>query len=840
MRKLIVMRGHQGSGKSTFIRAVGLDGYTLSPDVIRRTVGSAVMGLDGQIGTPQEFDPRVWAQFFEHLAERMGRGELIVVDATHRKRKDFKQYLKLAYEHRYTVACVDLFGEPIELALARDAGRPRHTRVPEAVVRRFHEDGQGVELPDEIHHIRWAEDGRHAAELEAWLAEPVLDLSSYRAVVHIGDLQGCLTPLLEFLGGTELADDTFYIFVGDLCDRGIENGAVIQQMLAWIDRPNVRVLWGNHEDHLHRWSRGFKPKSDEFNLRTQPQLEAAGITPEQVDHLCDQLVEVLSYTWHDQQVLVTHAGMPAVPPDPERISGRQYGKGPGRYGSPIDRLFSEQAPPGWTQVHGHRNTPNLPIQAGRRSYNLESRVEFGGDLRVVTLDNNGFNAQAIRNRVFKSLKQRIQEGSAVWNKKIHPPWVGPEMPDAPLIDVESLRELTEHELIQVKPARSRPYIAAFNFTRDAFFSGAWDELNITARGLFINTESREIVARSYNKFFNVGERPETTLESMEANLVFPVRVYRKDNGFLGIVGYDAVADDLFFASKSTPDGEFAGWCRELVSAGVGPLKLDPLRIFLRDTQSCMVFEVLDPDNDPHMIEYPERTVILLDVVRRSQHFERVPDDTLLKIGKFFNLQTKRRAMVFQDWSSLSKWMARAHAPDYLFEGSPVEGFVLEDAQGFQVKLKLDFYSFWKKMRGLKQRILKTRGTQRPLGRDTSNDRVRHFVEWCQAQPDQVLELDIITLRKAYLDGELPEGIEFAPPPPVESRAAQGFRRALDGIEASGEIKAATADEMLSRALADDAKMAILAAHSVRTPLVLAASQGEARDAAAEAVGLDLD
>src|SRR3546814_14409554 len=59
-------------------------------------------------------------------------------------------------------------------------------------------------------------------------------LSSYRRVVHIGDLQGTLHPLLDpaspLANGIE--DDVFYIFCGDLFDRGLENDLVARW---WLD-----------------------------------------------------------------------------------------------------------------------------------------------------------------------------------------------------------------------------------------------------------------------------------------------------------------------------------------------------------------------------------------------------------------------------------------------------------------------------------------------------------------------------------------------------------------------------------------------------------------------------
>jgi hypothetical protein len=115
-------------------------------------------------------------------------------------------------------------------------------------------------------------------------AHDLRDLSDYRAVVHVGDLQGCRTVLDRpgFPLANGLRDDVFYVFAGDLVDRGIENGDVLRW---WLDhaagRSNVTLLWGNHEDHLHRWSRGMAPVSQEFAARTLPQLEAAGIRPEE-------------------------------------------------------------------------------------------------------------------------------------------------------------------------------------------------------------------------------------------------------------------------------------------------------------------------------------------------------------------------------------------------------------------------------------------------------------------------------------------------------------------------------------------------------------------------------
>ena len=57
-------------------------------------------------------------------------------------------------------------------------------------------------------------------------------------------------------------------------------------------------------------------------------------------------------------------------------------------------------------------------------------------------------------------------------------------------------------------------ISSFNFSASAFFNKIWDEQTVKARGLYINTKTGEVVARSYDKFFNIGERPETQMDCL--------------------------------------------------------------------------------------------------------------------------------------------------------------------------------------------------------------------------------------------------------------------------------------------------------------------------------------
>ena len=395
MRRLVVLRGPPGAGKSTFIGRLGLDGHTLSPDTVRRTLSSAVLSPEGRWVTNAENDARVWERVYELLGERMRRGQLIVLDATHPHPTDFERYLGLAARWRYAVACVDFTSVPRARLLAQNRQRSPHQVVPDTVIDAIRTACVEGSVPAGVDVFSWTADGAHEAGLARWLAVPHHDVSHFTRVHHIGDVQGCYGPVSRYLE-PGLADDELYLFVGDICDRGPENARTLRLFMDLVQRPNVRIHWGNHEDHLHRWWLGEVALNPRFERETRPQLEADGLTPRMVGPLLDALHPCTFYTWRAHQVMVTHGGLSTVPDRPEHVSFRQYVRGTGTYESPVDQQFDAQAPAGWVQVHGHRNVSRLPIQASPRSYNLEGRVEYDGALRVVVLDARGWTPIEVR------------------------------------------------------------------------------------------------------------------------------------------------------------------------------------------------------------------------------------------------------------------------------------------------------------------------------------------------------------------------------------------------------------------------------------------------------------
>lgn len=709
MRKLLLVRGPQGSGKSTLIRQMGLEPYALSLDKVREVVASPAMTPDGRIIINNENNDMVVKLHREFVTQRMGRGELLVVEQALMLKPDLDHYAKLAHQHRYDMLLVDLSNVDLALIKERVANRDAYAHVPDAAIDRTLmrlQHSKMAALPDGLQVFESSPDV--AEKIQNWIKLPVEDFTGrYRSIVHIGDLQGCCDVLIGSHGplANGLDPNTLYVFVGDLLDRGIENGDVFRWFLDHaLDRPNVIVLYGNHEIHLDRWAQGLPAVSDEFTKHTLPQLKRAGITAQDAGRLIASTRDLLAYRFHGHQVLVTHAGLPTVPPHLERLAAVQAIKGTGNWSDPIDTRFDELAPAGWVQVHGHRNQGGQPIQASPRSFNLEDRVEYGGNLRTATLNEKGWTVNAYRNTTYAPYRERDIHPD---RRQLEPSWMCRS--DETQIPAELLATMRAHPGVREVVSTSHPHIASLNFTRNVFYDQAWDDIVVKARGLFFNRETGEIVARAYDKFFNLDERPETKLDHMLATAAFPITAYRKDNGFLGLIGYDRQNDTLFFSSKSTPDSPFAGWLKEIYEGLTTASQRDQLLRYVRDMDACIAVEVIDPVRDPHLVDYDAATLTVLDVFHRSSELNRLPFEKLESFAKRMGLEAKTKEMFFRNPAALAGWYAATqHDLTFRKHGRDLEGFVLEDANAAMVKIKLPHYAFWKTLRGAKDRLARLR------------------------------------------------------------------------------------------------------------------------------------
>jgi predicted kinase/predicted phosphodiesterase len=731
MRKLILLSGIPGCGKSTFIDQHNLQGYTLSPDQIRLDLQPPDMTIVGNVTIVQDNDQKVWNQLYERLEDRMKHGELVIIDATHTQSSYFDKYLHIAGRYRYTVVVVDFRYVELETCQVRNQNRPEFKKVPDKVIQKMYENIQKLTIPTKI-KVSKPQDFRLTK-----LDEKLRDFSHYNRIIHIGDVQGVDDALADYFQAYPFDERNLYIFTGDLIDRGLQNHLVVTRMIDLLSRDNVILIEGNHDTYLWDWACNRVVDSREFAYKTKPQLEENHINKGVVAKALKNMQPLIYYQYGDLKVLLTHGGLSNLPDEYDKLSTRTCIKGVGKYGEVmiVDDTFVNLTKSNVYQIHGHRNMQSYPTQINSRCFNLEGKVEFGGFLRVVHLDQSGFEVIEIPAQPKVSNQNVTQNNQTKQN----------------LEENQTLIEsMQKNSLVQEKLMGSMNQISSFNFTSKAFYDRKWSEQTMTARGLFINNQSKEIVIRSYNKFFNIGEFEHIELEYLAKTMQYPIQIWVKENGYLGLVGYDSSNKELVFASKSTINSEFAQWLKEQFEKLLTYKQIQLIKDFLRDNNATMVFEVIEPERDPHIIKEVGQRIVMLDFVKRQAEFERINYETSIQLALDLGIEFKQKAGLIHNPTEFNDWYDRINDLNYKYEGKHIEGFVLEDFGGLMVKIKLPFYAFWKQMRGVLEAINNNKYQNNGYKKYLDSEKAEKFINWLLTEKSEnQIYKNIIEARERF-------------------------------------------------------------------------------------------
>ena len=532
-----------------------------------------------------------------------------------------------------------------------------------------------------------------------------------------------MNPLKEYFEKYPYNEKDFYIFCGDYIDRGLQNKETLELLMEMATYKNTLFLEGNHERWLNYYSLDEyeQIKSKTFLNKTANELR--DLDKKDIRAFYRKIGQIAYFQYGTKKYIVSHAGISYMPEELQLVSTSQFIMGVGDYNVQIDEIFSEnQKDTDIIQVHGHRNT--FEVDNCSNSYNLEGKVEFGGDLKVLQLTKDAEPEMIkIKNDYFGK-PEEINEFRECRTKNILPV-------------IEQLRISRD-----IRETKLDNNISSFNFTRNAFYSKRWNDLTCKARGLFIDTEKDKVVARGYEKFFNVNEVKATELEHILHTFKGKITCYKKENGFLGILSL--VNGELFLASKSTNKGEFADYFKNLFDKS----DIDKVKLitYLENHDVSLAFEVIDIENDPHIIKYDESKIVLLDIIHNDYEFKREPYEEVKALAKLIGCECKTIYKEFDDVRDFHRWYLE-NTDEENMSHEDIEGVVIEN-DGFMTKLKVPYYNFWKFMRRVKEQVAH-KGTPKlsSLYNATSN----YFYAWLKEQDEETLAKDIITLREKFLE-----------------------------------------------------------------------------------------
>ncbi len=654
------------SGKSTFIKDNKLEDYTLNPDKIRLMYNSPEMTINYKEMIPQFNNTKVWNLLFQILEDRMRKGELTLIDAMHIYANDLSIYKKLAEKYRYRLYIIDFTNIDYDELLKRNSQREIKKWIPEDTIKRIYKALQ-KEIVSKAFTIIKPE------EFNKVINMPPKNFDMYDKIHIFGDIHACYKPLKEYFEKNLISENELYIFIGDYFDRGFENIEVFNFIKDNIEKKNFVFLIGNHEDRLYKYACDDEYKLDYDLKKTLEEIEGK-ISKSEIRGLVKRLSQIANIMYNGKHYIITHGGIPYYPNKSlDFYSTNSFTYGIDKYDVDIDKIYNDYMKKQEIktyQIHGHRNHYKIDYDKYEYSFNLDGDIENGGYLRILTLTPSGNNYEIIKNNYY----------------------------DSKLIEKENIYSLVENlrKNKYVFEKELHDNISSFNFSKEAFYNKVWNNMTTQARGLFIDTNDYLVVARSYNKFFNIDEREETKYENIKEKLVYPVNFYLKYNGFLGILSL--CNNEFIFGTKSQLDGEFSDYFKNIFYKLLTKEQINAIKKRLLENETSMVFEVIDSINDKHIIEYDKDKLVLLDEIYNSINYAKMDYNKLKDFADKYNLEIKKLIYTVNNLKEFEDIFNEIGKDEYKINNHYIEGFVIEDNLGFMFKYKTEYYKKWKSLR----------------------------------------------------------------------------------------------------------------------------------------------
>lgn len=654
MRNLLLLVGAPYSGKSTYIKNNCLEEFTISLDGIRLLLNGTTEDCEGNnILEVNNSAGKVISMYNQILENRLNSGVFTVLDNMNISPKEISNIKSIADKYDYKVYYIDFRGVPLETLL----GRSRLTGiVKKEVIEDKYNKGKDLKIPfiklESIYDL----DDYYGPKKYDW--DP-----KYEKVYFIGDIHGCKDPLMEFLDD-HYSMDNYYVFTGDYIDRGPNSKEVLRILSNYYKNGNIMLLEGNHEKWIRMYSKNRESEigSKEFMEFTLNDFTNSldGIYTKRESRSFVSKLRLYFYTeFNGVSLFASHGGVSEVASNRlgyKSLSAKYYINGAGSYGE-VDLLhkYKNQEPD--HIIHGHRNKSGGFIDG--KYINLEGGIDAGGELRYASVSKGDTLGEVT-----------ISTGSyeSNYNYMEVPKRVVESLINSPLIKSKELSDDT----------------VSISIDREIFTGKKWDKLNVKARGLFVYKDTNEVAARSYDKFFNLNENEDFTVEDLK-NLSYPVYGYDKSNGYLGIVSLHKRSREFIINSKSTNVGKYAEYFQDILFKYVDK---DELRTYLERNDNSLVFEVIAPSWDPHVIAYKEEELVLLDSIKNNFKLEKLD---------YYGLSDLGRTLFISDKARVKRVEFIADNPGELIgfmnanKSYEIEGFVFEDSNNFMFKYKNSWF-----------------------------------------------------------------------------------------------------------------------------------------------------
>ncbi|WP_437261212.1 T4 RnlA family RNA ligase [Bacillus thuringiensis] len=224
-----------------------------------------------------------------------------------------------------------------------------------------------------------------------------------------------------------------------------------------------------------------------------------------------------------------------------------------------------------------------------------------------------------------------------------------------------------------------PELIILNYTNLAVINRRWNNETMNARGLILNRDTLEVLAKPFPKFFNYNENLEYQREIPKCNCEPPVFTVKQD-GSLGI-SY-MVGDNLFWATRGSFESDQARVANEIWRRKYAAIlkEHEDVRELMRGI--TLLVEIIDPQTKI-VVDYEGLSdLILIGAVDIRGKFPIDLDyDSLTSIGQYLGMPVTNQVELTIDEAVKLKETIPSNQ----------EGWVLKWKNGKRLKVKGDNY-----------------------------------------------------------------------------------------------------------------------------------------------------
>lgn len=576
--KLKILIGPMGSGKSTFAK-------TFCEETGAVLINQDSQGKEGHLSA-----------FKKALEEK----KEIVVDRCNFDRQQREIYSKPAEELGYEIS-YKYFFLPYEQCLDNVLKRESHPTI------KNNDIATAKKALDFYFKTESMSDIWNQIQYKPFRNTKFADLTVlcqyFKRIIVISDPHGCYNEMMNLLDQVKYdSKNDVLIIAGDLSDRGPDSDKIIRFAMS----HNVYCLRGNHDFKLLRWLRGNDVNTKSIQL-TIDQLRNSGmIEGSKRDELYNWMMnmpEIIKVG----KAYIAHAGFnPNVHPEQTKSEFTMFA----RYFDPKTGTFTRDATcPYWYDVprkhpeynllFGHIVTEEFKVFQDN-IYPLDGGACFGEKMRCVILNPMGDFQEMVE--VDSDMPKRTKQDDE-WD------YQNKFEPYDKLVELGYLRRVEKGDLV------------LYNYTDKCTYDRHWNKYTMECRGLILNKETGDTVARPFAKFFNLTELDNKELPQPPVGEDFVVE--EKLDGSLGIQYFDPADKKHKIATRGSFESMQAIKGTEMLNKAYQKLSEADFEFLSKVTDEyTLLFEIIYPENRFNdgarlVVDYgSEETLVLLAAINK--------------------------------------------------------------------------------------------------------------------------------------------------------------------------------------------------------------------------------